>query len=375
MISTDSKMFSTQTATRKRITSYGEIFDELHVVVLSLRSNNFHQEKISSNVWIYSTNSFSKLACIYDAILLGFQVIKTTGMKQNQDVISCQDPFETAICGFCLKKLSKINLQIQIHTDFLTPNFYQESIKNKIRVLLAKFFLVRADCVRAVSDCLVDKLKSANYKFKTDPVVLPIFVDVQKIKTTPIKTDLRKKYSQFSKIILVASRLSKEKNISLALNAFNQILNQEKIKTDCLLLIVGSGPEAETLKSQVKKLNLGNNVIFEKWTDDLISYYKTADLFLLTSNYEGYGLTLVEAVASGLRVISSDVGIAKKLLPPENIFLPGDQQGLVDKIDMALKGKITPAKLPSMGSQREYLDLYRQVVSCCLQNIDHLIIE
>ena len=251
MISTDVQVFSAQTAIRKRITGYGEIFDELHVIVLSPRSDNVQSEKISPNVWIYSTNSFNKFTRIYDAIILGRQVIKTTKMKHNQDVITCQDPFETAICGFCLKKLFKINLQIQVHTDFLTPNFYRESIKNKIRVLLAKFFLVRADCVRVVSDCLVDKLKSANYKFKTEPVVLPIFVDVQKIKTMPIRTDLHKKYPQFSKIILVASRLSREKNIPLAVNAFHQILNQAKKETTYGLLIVGSGPEVENLKYQV----------------------------------------------------------------------------------------------------------------------------
>ena len=107
----------------------------------------------------------------------------------------------------------------------------------------------------------------------------------------------------------------------------------------------------------------------------MISYYKTADLFLLTSDYEGYGLTLVEAVAAGVRVISSDVGIAAKLLPKENIFLPGDKQGLVDKIDLALKGKIALAKLASPGTEREYLDLYRLAVGRCLSNIDHLFTE
>ena len=81
-----------------------------------------------------------------------------------------------------------------------------------------------------------------------------------------------------------------------------------------LLLIVGDGPERQKLESRIQNLELSTNIKIENWTDDLVSYYKTADLFLLTSNYEGYGRTVVEAMAAGLPVIMTDVGIAGELL-------------------------------------------------------------
>ena len=59
-----------------------------------------------------------------------------------------------------------------------------------------------------------------------------------------------------------------------------------------------SGPEQKMIKNLAQKLNVEKNVVFEDWQNDLSSYYKTAHLFLLTSNYEGYGMTLVEAIAS-----------------------------------------------------------------------------
>ena len=65
-----------------------------------------------------------------------------------------------------------------------------------------------------------------------------------------------------------------------------------------MLLIVGDGSELTKLKAISHKLKA--NVIFSPWADDLPSYYKTADLFLLTSNYEGYGRTVVEATACDL---------------------------------------------------------------------------
>jgi glycosyltransferase involved in cell wall biosynthesis len=61
-------------------------------------------------------------------------------------------------------------------------------------------------------------------------------------------------------------------------------------------------------------LGLEESVVFESWQKDLASYYKTADVFVLTSYYEGFGLTLAEAVACGCPIVSTDVGIARDLL-------------------------------------------------------------
>jgi glycosyltransferase involved in cell wall biosynthesis len=78
------------------------------------------------------------------------------------------------------------------------------------------------------------------------------------------------------------------------------------------LIIVGSGSEADRLTSLVKKHGLEKSVMFEPWADQgtLYSYYKTADLFLVTSLFEGYGMTLVEAHAAGCKIVSTDVGVA-----------------------------------------------------------------
>ena len=73
----------------------------------------------------------------------------------------------------------------------------------------------------------------------------------------------------------MASRLTKEKNIGLAVES---LPNDAKIG----LVIVGDGPEKEKLKFQVSSFKLQDNIIFEPWPDDIVSYYKTTDLFLLT---------------------------------------------------------------------------------------------
>lgn len=105
----------------------------------------------------------------------------------------------------------------------------------------------------------------------------------------------------------MASRLTREKNIELALRAFALA---RKSVLEAGLVVVGDGDEKKRLLNVVRSLGISKAVIFEPWTDDLASYYKTADVFLNTSLYEGYGRTLVEARTAGIPVISTDVGVA-----------------------------------------------------------------
>ena len=62
------------------------------------------------------------------------------------------------------------------------------------------------------------------------------------------------------------------------------------------------------------QLGIASSVVFIPWERDLVSYYKSADLFLLTSRYESYCRTLAEAAACGLPFVSSDVGVASLLI-------------------------------------------------------------
>jgi len=182
---------------------------------------------------------------------------------------------------------------------------------NKVRKGLALSHVKQADSIRVVSNRIKTYLESIGI----DPhkiTVRPIVVDTEWIKNAPITVDLRQKYPQFEKIVLMASRLEAEKNIDLAIKAFKEMVN--KIPK-AGLIIVGRGSQVSILKSQVSNLKLDSHVIFEDWADKqtLASYYKTADLFLNTSLFEGYGMTLVEAKAAGCKVVSTDVGVAREV--------------------------------------------------------------
>ena len=133
----------------------------------------------------------------------------------GNSVITSQEAFTNIVAVF-MRWRFKIPLQIQIHTDFLSPYFKSESFKNFFKYWGYILGIKNADTIRVVSKRIKDSLGSIVHSQSSVFSVLPIWVDIDKIKNTPITIDLHKKYPQFDFIILMASRLTKEKNISLA---------------------------------------------------------------------------------------------------------------------------------------------------------------
>ena len=368
MLSTDKKIFDSTSEVRKRMIDYGAIFEELHIVVFTKQKTTNDKQQlttINNNIWVYPTNSKFKFFYLWDT----YKITKSSIVSRQLSIISCQDSFETGLVGWLLKLRFNLPLQLQVHTDIFSPYFWQESWKNKLQVLLAKFLLPRADGIRVVSERIKQSLKAKGLKLKNEPVVLPIFVDVKKIQSAKAKFNLHQKYPEYDFIILMASRLTKEKNIGMAIEAMKELSQRSNVKSKMLLLIVGDGSEREALQKSIGKCQL-SNVLIEPWTSDLVSYYKTADLFLLTSNYEGYGRTVIEAMASGLPVIMSDVGLAGELLIDDldgRVVSAGDEKALAAAI---VELKENPAKreefklnslklLEKWPAKKEYLEKYR----------------
>lgn len=321
MISTDRGLFKENSPVRLRLASYGKIFDQLHIVVFS--NKKILDFKLADNVFCYSTNSRNKLFYIFDALIISKRVIKKIG---NKDVVSSsQDPFETGLVSMLSKYLFKIKFQCQVHIDFFSPYYKKESIKHLLHVLAGPFVLKRADSIRVVSNkirnYLVEKIKISDDKI----YVLPVFTDVERIIDSGVKTNLKSKYNSFSNVLLMASRLVKQKGIYVGLDSFKIVLI--KNPNSCLV-IVGSGPEENKIKKYVMDLKLGKNVFFEEWSDDLVSYMKSCDVFLLPSLYEGWGLTVVEASACSTPVVMTNVGCAEE-------FLFNEKNGIVVPVNNA----------------------------------------
>ena len=105
------------------------------------------------------------------------------------------------------------------------------------------------------------------------------------------------------KIILSVGRLVAYKNHPFLIESFNDLYAQNK---NARLIIVGEGPESQRLYEIVNKFNLEKVVKFVSFQNNVHPYYANADAFAFTSNWEGFGNVIVEALSAGLPVVATD---------------------------------------------------------------------
>ena len=325
-LGSDINLFKEGSLVSERIKNYGDLVEELHIINLVDSHHQLLPKQLFKNVWVYPTNSSSKFTRIFDAIRLGRRLVKDKGFVRGQSLITAQD-LDTGFAGLWIKRRWRIPLEVQMHTDPFSPYF--SGVFNFVRKLFAKTVLRGADGIRVVSDDLAKRVKEINPKAYI--YTLPIYIDKQKWVGEGAKFDIHSLYP-WTFIMLAVSRLSVEKNLPMALQCLAKV---RETYPNTGLLIVGSGPEESNLKSLVKKLKLDGFVEFAGWQDDLVSYYRTANVFIQTSLYEGYGLSLVEAGLNGLPVVTTNVGLAKELESGKEAYIYP-----VGRVDLMAQGVI-----------------------------------
>lgn len=319
---------------RSRMLEYGALVEELHIIVCARSKDQRKEKQVIRNVFFYHAASRYTVVALWRAYVAAQRIISDRFASYADVLVTCQDPFETGMIGYLLKRKFGVRLQLQVHTDFFSPFFRKESALNGARTLLAKHLIPRSDCIRVVSERLRSALRTLHLADSARITVLPIVVDKERIRGLPVTKNLSNAYPQFDFIVLMASRITREKNFDLAFAAMREVIKRYP-RTG--LIVVGDGPEKARLESHIKHHQLQDNVMMEYATDfeTLVSYYKTADLFLLTSDYEGYGRTVVEAIAAGLPVVMTDVGVAgREIVSGKNgIIVPvGDCNGVRDAL-------------------------------------------
>ncbi len=205
------------------------------------------------------------------------------------DVVTVQDPFFRGLYAWRIARRIGAKFNVQVHADLDGQSF--------IKRLLARFLLSRADSIRVVSDRIVRYLKTKNYKLKTEPFVLPVFVDISKFRGI-----VRREHA--GKNILWVGRFEEEKNPLQAITILKEVLKHEPAAR---LIMLGQG----SLQGAIAERADGLPVELPGW-QSLLQYLDTADVVLSTSRHESWGASLIEALAAGVPVVAPDVGVARE---------------------------------------------------------------
>ena len=166
-----------------------------------------------------------------------------------------------------------------------------------------KFSVEQSDGVTAVSRFLREKTL-ANYGIEKEIEVIPNFVDTRKYRRQP-SDEVRSHFAPHGEKVLVhTSNFRTVKRVQDAIRVFSEV----RKKTEAKLLLIGDGPERSQCELLARELGVQNDVRFLGKQTDVIEVLSIADLFLMPSQSESFGLSALEAMACGVPVVSSSVG-------------------------------------------------------------------
>jgi glycosyltransferase involved in cell wall biosynthesis len=181
--------------------------------------------------------------------------------------------------------------------------------QNPKRLLFRRLFFRFADTVIVPAKVLEDVAKKYWWLPSRKITMIPNSVNIDRF--TPAKRD----DSRHSKVILgIIGTLYPVKNHKRLFDAFAKI----STKDICELWVIGSGPDEHELKEYVKNSGLNDQIRFLGIRTDTEQLLQKVDIFCLSSDHEQMPLTILEAMASGLPVVSTDVGDIQQMVASEN---------------------------------------------------------
>jgi glycogen(starch) synthase len=228
----------------------------------------------------------------------------------------------------------------------------------------------RADCVIVCSHYMRGHIADV-YGIAEDGVtVIPNGIDPLDLQPVGDLRALRARYAApDEKLVLLTGRLVYEKGFQLALDALPAVLRRVG---GVRYLVAGAGTHQPELEAQAERLGLTGHGAFLGWIgDDLVhSLYRIADLCVVPSLYEPFGLVALEAMASGCPCIVADTGGLREVVPNDDVglrFRSRDPRSLAKMMTLVLSNPAVRFRLVTEASEHvlrfDWADVARQTAA------------
>lgn len=316
-ISSDDSLFVEGSMSQARMAEYGNLFEEVHVIVCSKVQYEFGGIKLRENVWVYPTKSRSWLFFPRDA----YQTVQRELFFANTfraDIVGATDPFLIGFTAYRIARKYKRGFYLEILTNSFERKLSALSRFNAWRQRVARFLVKRADRIRVCDARVKESIRYVYPKLADKISVLPFFADIEALRNAVPEWDLHVKYPQFKFIILLMGEFIPESNILLAIESCQFILRQYETVG---MVIVGSGPEEKKIYTRIAAKGLQSKVIIVRPEKSRAPYFKTANVYLSTATDGGEIDSLISAAISRLPIVTTDAGVSADLFVHEQSAL------------------------------------------------------
>jgi len=250
---------------------------------------------------------------------IGFKTVKEK--SGTPDIVHVNVIYRTGFFSLFLKFINRINYIVTEHsTEYLLESEIQ---KNFIRRVIARLVVKNAKAVTTVSESLKNAMIKRDLKNKY--FIVPNVVDTNLFY--PIKSRHKGKKKRFLHVSLLDDR----KNVSGIINVMKKL---SEIRNDFELYIIGKGENRKKLEKLSKDLSIKDSYVFfhgAKNTQEVADIMRSCDCLIIFSYFENLPCVMIEAMASGLPIISTDVGGLPEHINKERGILihPSDEDSLL----------------------------------------------
>jgi N-acetyl-alpha-D-glucosaminyl L-malate synthase BshA len=220
---------------------------------------------------------------------------------QKLDLIHCHYAIPHATSAYLAKQMLQdkdMKIITTLHGTDITLVGLEPSF-----LAVMKFSIEQSDGVTAVSRFLREKTLT-NYNINKEIEVIPNFIDIDKYRRIPSEKLQSQCTSHGEKILVHTSNFRPVKRVSDVIQIFNEV--QKKVPS--VLILIGDGPDRSQCEMLCRELGIQDKVRFLGKQIELVPILSCADLFLMPSQSESFGLSALEAMSCEVPVISSSVG-------------------------------------------------------------------
>ncbi len=242
-------------------------------------------------------------------------------------------------------KLARSNARIVLGEHCTLSRQYGDSRRTMaVLWLTTRAFYPMADEVVCVSEQSADDLAdlSGLDRKRIEVVNNPVAAPAHPIE---VSATIETMWGEGDARILTVGSLNPVKNHAMLIRAFARLVRRRPAR----LVIVGEGPMRAEIERVAAEEGVADRVFLPGFTLDPWPYYASADLFVLSSDYEGYPLVLIEAMRCGLNIVSTDNPGGPRKILDGGIFgaltAVGDEGSLAEAMEIALDHRVGPDKL------------------------------
>lgn len=284
----------------QRMLGYAQQLDQYVVVANSYKRHGLKPRMLAPHVEAIPTDAFGPLHSLWRMLSIGRTILR----RGKITLIQAQDPLVTGMVAVVLGKIFRLPVNVCIYgPNAYDPHWIASHWWHRISAPISRWVMRQCRGIQVDGQLTARRLIEAGYS--PENVAVKPLVPANLEGFLQINPAARRAGGPVR--LLYAGRLAPQKNLGMLIEVAKLLRDRGGLSFE--LTLVGEGPELDTLKAAVKRNNLEAFVKFrgQVTRDGIIQVFAESDIFVLTSDYEGYPRVLMEAAAAALPVVTTAV--------------------------------------------------------------------